>query len=236
MYNILWCISGNATSSSTSANLSFGSANQVVFKNGSNNGATSSALTFNGTQLNCTNNIRANNITLGLTAGTTINTATGDLVLDSSNNKVHITANAQVNGTMTIDGNINSSSKDSGALVITAGGLGVEGNIFAGGDLVAFNSSDIDLKQDISPISNALDMINSLTGNTFAWKKEANVFGNEGMDTGIIAQEVEALGLPGLAKRRGDGTLGVRYDRLIPVLIEAVKELTDKVKSLESNK
>ena len=54
--------------------------------------------------------------------------------------------------------------------------------------------------------------------------------------TGIIAQEVEALGLPGIAKRRGDGTLGVRYDRLIPVLIEAVKELTDKVKSLESNK
>ena len=32
------------------------------------------------------------------------------------------------------------------------------------------------------------------------------------------------------------GTLGVRYERLIPVLIEAVKELTAKVKSLESNK
>ena len=53
------------------------------------------------------------------------------------------------------------------------------------------------------------------------------------MDTGIIAQEVEALGLP-VAKRRGDGTLGVRYDRFVPVLIEAVKELTAKVKSLEN--
>ena len=229
-------LSGNATSSSTSANLSFGSANQVVFKNGSNNGATSSALTFNGTQLNCTNNIRANNITLGLTAGTTINTATGDLVLDSSNNKVHITANAEVDGSMTIDSGTNSSSKDTGALVITSGGLGVEGNIHCGGDIVAFSSSDIKLKENISPISNALEMINSLTGNTFAWKSEANIFGNKGMDTGIIAQEVEALGLPGVAKRRGDGTLGVRYDRLVPVLIEAVKELTDKVKSLESNK
>ena len=229
-------LSGNATSSSTSANLSFGSANQVVFKNGSNNGATSSALTFNGTQLNCTNNIRANNITLGLTAGTTINTATGDLVLDSSNNKVHITANAEVDGSMTIDSGTNSSSKDTGALVITSGGLGVEGNIHCGGDIVAFSSSDIKLKENISPISNALEMINSLSGNTFAWKSEANIFGNKGMDTGIIAQEVEALGLPGVAKRRGDGTLGVRYDRLVPVLIEAVKELTDKVKSLESNK
>ena len=79
-------------------------------------------------------------------------------------------------------------------------------------------------------------MINSLSGNTFAWKPEAGVMGNSGMDTGIIAQEVEALNLPGLSKRRGDGTLGVRYDRLIPVLIEAIKELTDKVKSLESSK
>ena len=137
---------------------------------------------------------------------------------------------------MTIDSSTNSSSKDTGALVITAGGLGVEGNIHCGGDIIAFSSSDIELKEDISPISNALDMINSLTGNTFAWKPEANIFGNQGMDTGIIAQEVEALGLPGVAKRRGDGTLGVRYDRLVPVLIEAVKELAAKVKSLESNK
>ena len=241
-------LSGNATSSSTSANLSFGSANQVVFKNGSNNGATSAALTFNGTQLYATNNIRANNLTFGLTSGTTIDTATGDLILDSSNNKVHITANAEVDGTLNVDSSTNSSSKDTGALIITAGGLGVEGNIYnggnivasgninAGGDVVAFSSSDMTLKEDISPIEDALGLINSLSGNTFAWKPEAGIFGNSGMDTGIIAQEVEALNLPGISKRRGDGTLGVRYDRLIPVLIEAVKELSSKVNSLESNK
>ena len=244
-------LSGNATSSSTSANLSFGSANQVVFKNGSNNGATSAALTFDGTQLNVTNNIRANNITLGLTAGTTINTATGDLILDSSNNKVHITANAEVDGTLTVDSSTNSSSKDTGALVLTAGGLGVEGNIYnggnivasgninAGGDVVAFSSSDINLKKDISPIQNALDMINSISGNTFTWNvgmTDLAPYENGTKDTGILAQEVEALGLPGVTKTRGDGVKAVRYDRLIPVLIEAVKELTAKVKSLESNK
>ena len=227
--------SGNSTTSTTATNV-VGTANRVLFNNNTDTTTTSAALTFDGTQLNVTNNIRANNLTLGLTAGTTINTTTGDLVLDSSNNKVHMTANAEVDGTLTVDSGTNASSKDTGALIITAGGLGVEGNIYAGGDLVAFNSSDVELKQDISPISNALNMINSLTGNTFAWKREASVFGNEGMDTGIIAQEVEALGLPGIAKRRGDGTLGVRYDRLIPVLIEAVKELSAKVKSLESNK
>jgi hypothetical protein len=50
---------GNATSASTSANLSFGSANQVVFKNGSNNGATSSNLTFDGTNLSVAGDITA---------------------------------------------------------------------------------------------------------------------------------------------------------------------------------
>ena len=56
-------------------------------------------------------------------------------------------------------------------------------------------------------------------------------------DIGILAQEVEKnLGLPGVTKTRDDGVKAVRYDRLIPVLIEAVKELTAKVKSLESNK
>ena len=191
---------------------------------------------------------RANNITLGVTAGTTINTTTGDLILDSSNNKVHITANAEVDGTLTVDSGTNSTSKDTGALIITSGGLGVEdniyaggnivasGNINAGGDVVAFSSSDMTLKEDISPIEDALGLINSLSGNTFAWKPEAGIFGNSGMDTGIIAQEVEALNLPGISKRRGDGTLGVRYDRLIPVLIEAVKELSAKVNSLENNK
>ena len=50
---------GNATSASTSANLSFGSANQVVFKNGSNNGTTSSNLTFDGTNLSVGGDITA---------------------------------------------------------------------------------------------------------------------------------------------------------------------------------
>jgi hypothetical protein len=47
-------VTGNADSATTSANLSFGSANQVVFKNGSNNGATSGNLSFDGTTLSGT--------------------------------------------------------------------------------------------------------------------------------------------------------------------------------------
>jgi len=231
-------LSGNADTATLATNV-VGAANRVIFNNNTNTTTTSAGLTFNGTQLNCTNNIRANNLTLGLTAGTTINTTTGDLVLDSSNNKVHITANAEVDGVLTVDSSTNSSSKDTGALIITAGGLGVEGNIHAGGDLVAFSSSDVTLKKDISPIENALEMINKISGNTFTWNvgmTDLAPFENGTKDTGILAQEVEALGLPGVTTTRGDGVKAVRYDRLIPVLIEAVKELTAKVKSLESNK
>ena len=233
--NFSGALSGNSTTSTTATNV-VGTSNRVLFNNGTNTTTTSAALTFNGTQLYATNNIRANNLTFGLTAGTTINTTTGDLVLDSSNNKVHMTANAEVDGVLTVDSGTNASSKDTGALIITAGGLGVEGNIHSGGAIVAFSSSDMTLKKDISPIEDALGLINSLSGNTFTWKPEAGILGNSGMDTGIIAQEVEALNLPGVSKRRGDGTLGVRYDRLIPVLIEAVKELSAKVNSLENNK
>ena len=54
-----------------------------------------------------------------------------------------------------------------------------------------------------------------------------------GDDIGVIAQEVEALGLSGLTETRQDGTKAVRYDRLIPVLIQAIKELDARVKTLE---
>ena len=227
--NLNGSLTGNADQATLSTNV-VGAADRVLFNNAADTTTTSADFTYNGTQLNVAGDIRADGIRLGFTNGTTIDTVSGDLTLDSSNNKVIADAVFEVTN------NTNASSKDTGALIITAGGLGVEGNIHSGGDIVAFSSSDMTLKEDISPISNALEMINSLTGNTFAWKPEAGIMGNSGMDTGIIAQEVEALNLPGVSKRRGDGTLGVRYDRLIPVLIEAVKELSAKVNSLENNK
>ena len=67
------------------------------------------------------------------------------------------------------------------------------------GDVIAFSSSDLTMKENVSPIDNALDMISSLTGNTFDWKSSAGNWGLEGGDTGIIAQEVEKLKLPGLS-------------------------------------
>ena len=123
-----------------------------------------------------------------------------------------------------------SSSKTVGAVVVT-GGVGISGALNVGGDITAFSSSDVSLKENITPISNAVDKVLSISGNTFTWNEKSIYNGEEG--TGIIAQEIEALGLPGLTTTRENGTKAVRYDRLVPLLIEAIKELSNKVKSLE---
>ena len=72
------------------------------------------------------------------------------------------------------------------------------GNLESKGDVIAFSASDMTLKKDISPIKNALDMINKLSGNTFTWSTDLFTllpYENGTKDTGILAQEVEALGL-----------------------------------------
>ena len=99
------------------------------------------------------------------------------------------------------------------------------------GDITAFATSDVTLKENVTPISNAIDKVLSISGNTFTWNEKSAYNGEEG--TGIIAQEIEALGLPGLTTTRENGTKAVRYERLVPLLIEAIKELNGKIKSLE---
>ena len=130
---------------------------------------------------------------------------------------------------VTLPNNITSSNKTSGALVVT-GGVGVSGALNVGGDITAFSSSDVTLKENITPIQNAVDKVLSISGNTFRWNEKSVYNGEEG--TGIIAQEIEALELPGVTETRQDGTKAVRYDRLVPLLIEAIKELDGKIKSL----
>jgi len=132
-------------------------------------------------------------------------------------------------GTINVQSSDPSTNKTTGALVVT-GGVGVGGALHVGDDITAFASSDVTLKENITPISNAVDKVCSISGNTFTWNEKSVYNGEEG--TGIIAQEIEALGLPGLTTTRENGTKAVRYERLVPLLIEAIKELDTKVKSL----
>ena len=118
---------------------------------------------------------------------------------------------------------------------------GTTGEIRATNDVTAFYSSDIALKENIVNIPNALEAVKKLNGVLFDWKKSYldQRGGEDGYfvrkkDVGVIAQEVEKV-LPEAVAQRADGVKAVKYDRLTCLLIEAVKQLQDKVDSL-SNK
>jgi hypothetical protein len=106
------------------------------------------------------------------------------------------------------------------------------GRIDATNDIVAFSSSDIRFKENIKPIENALDKIRKISGNTYDWKAENKVeHGYEGNDVGVIAQEIEAV-LPQLVQTRESGFKAVKYDKLVALLIEGIKEQQLQIEQL----
>jgi hypothetical protein len=107
----------------------------------------------------------------------------------------------------------------------------VTGSISATGDIIAYASSDERLKDNIEPITDALDKVEKIRGVSFNWNDKQNTY--EGHDIGVIAQEIEAV-LPELVQTRDNGYKAVKYEKLTAVLIQAVKELSARVKELES--
>ena len=108
---------------------------------------------------------------------------------------------------------------------------GTSGVIRAANDIIAFYSSDERLKDNISNIPNALEKVESLRGVEFDWNDNQEVY--EGHDIGVIAQDVEKV-LPEIVENRDNGYKAVKYEKLTAVLIEAVKELSARVKELEN--
>ncbi len=106
------------------------------------------------------------------------------------------------------------------------------GRIDASGDIVAYSTSDRNFKENITPIPNALEKISKISGNTYDWKEDMKEYhGFEGNDVGVIAQEIEAV-LPQLVTTRETGYKAVKYDKLVALLIEGIKEQQTQIHSL----
>lgn len=107
--------------------------------------------------------------------------------------------------------------------------------LFVSGDITAF-ASDIRLKKDIEPIENALDKVLKLNGFTYSFNEIAAGFGfnTQIRHSGVSAQDVQAV-LPEAvcATPASPDYLTVKYEKIVPLLIEAIKELSDKVEKLE---
>ncbi|NBP03213.1 MAG: tail fiber domain-containing protein, partial [Proteobacteria bacterium] len=103
------------------------------------------------------------------------------------------------------------------------------------GDIIAF-ASDERLKTNIKPIQNAVDKVLKLRGFTYNFNEigERLGFNTSLIHSGVSAQEVQAV-LPEAvcAAPASDEYLTVKYDKLVPLLIEAIKELSTKVEDLE---
>lgn len=105
------------------------------------------------------------------------------------------------------------------------GNISVSGSVTATGDITAY--SDARLKADVETITGALDRVRKLRGVTFSRRET----GNRGV--GLIAQELAPI-VPEAVMTHEDGLLSVAYGNLVGVLIEAVKDLADKVERLEA--
>jgi hypothetical protein len=142
--------------------------------------------------------------------------------------------------------NSNGAEVQNGALGVGVAANSTDGRIDASNDIVAY-SSDKRLKTNIQSIENPLDKIGKLSGFTYNWNdkaaKLANYDTNESL-IGVFAQEVQAV-LPEAVKLApfdndgnnksisGENYLTVQYEKIVPLLIEAIKEQQKQIDDLK---
>ena len=157
------------------------------------------------------------------------NTIAGLPVIEAfSDNKVNLgpfSSPIQIDGS----GNISGSSTS----ILTMSEISSSGDIVAEGDVVAYYTSDLRLKDNVEVIQGSLDKIDDIRGVEFDWNEQSPGWARErGHDIGVIAQEVQKV-IPEIVVERKNGYLGVDYKRLVPLLIESVKELRREVNDLK---
>jgi hypothetical protein len=188
-----------------------------------------------------------------LTQGTqSTSTTTGDLIVAGG---VGIGKNVYINGSLTVDGTLNCSNvqlgniklsqTDDNTIDTSSGDLKlsavsgskvaintttqINADLNVTGDITAFYTSDQRLKDNIVAIEDPLAKVLSISGNTYIWNEKS---GKEGNDVGVIAQEILEV-LPEAVTTRDNGYLAVDYHKIVPLLVEAIKELSAKVENLE---
>jgi len=102
--------------------------------------------------------------------------------------------------------------------------------IEASGDVIAFSSSDRRFKDNLVVIEGSLDKIGKVNGYEFDWNDKQSAY--KGHDIGVVAQEIEAV-LPEVVTTRGDGYKAVKYEKIVPLLIESIKELKQEVDDIK---
>lgn len=135
----------------------------------------------------------------------------GDYYSDSTFDKLLFQVKA--NGTATIGGDTT-----------------ISGSLTATGDVTAYASSDERLKDNIELIQQPIDKIKQIKGVSFDWNDKSE---HTGHDIGVIAQDIEKI-LPEIVATRDNGFKAVRYEKIVALLIEAVKDQQSQIDELKA--
>ena len=236
------------------ANCTFPTLNQSTTGNAATATALQTARTINGTSFDGTANIT---ITANTTNTLTLGTGLGG---SSFNGSAAVTATVsygtsagtacQGNDARLSDSRqATNTNTQLASLGVGTGASGTSGEIRATNNVTAFYS-DKRLKDIIGPINNALYKVSKISGIYYTQNKLAESFGynNYEQQVGVIAQEIQEV-LPEAVKfapfdremkddkevsKSGEEYLTVQYEKVVPLLIEAIKELQERVKRLEA--
>ena len=129
-------------------------------------------------------------------------------------------------------GNVGIGTNEPRAKLTVAGDISGSGTLRMNGDIIAYYSSDERLKDNLIPISSASQKITQIGGYEFDWNKESKDYA--GHDVGVIAQEIEKV-LPEVVITRQDGYKAVKYEKIIPLLVQGLKEQQEEINQLKKD-
>ena len=184
----------------------------------------------------------SNNVFLGYQSGYSENTGTGNVFLgyqsgywETGSNKLYIDNSATASPLIGGDFSTNRLGINR---IPTTYTLEVGGTIWANGSTISAGSttwSDERYKKNIVRLNNSLSNICKLRGVTYDWRYDEFKDKNfpQGKQVGVIAQEIEKV-YPEIITTDADGYKSVSYEKLVPVLIEAIKEQQEIIKKHEA--
>ena len=115
--------------------------------------------------------------------------------------------------------------------MVVDGPVHCRGNIECEADIIAFSTSDERLKDNIEYIPNCLQKVLSLDAVEFDWNEDLQKT-YKGHDIGLIAQQVQEIA-PEIVEKRSNGYLGLKYEKMIPLLVGATQEQDEVISELE---
>ena len=169
--------------------------------------------------------------TLQTLSADVINATTINATVSGSIDQATTASNAATASTVNFNGGLTTTSDvQFDSLGVGTAASGTTGEIRATGDITAYYSSDERLKDNITPLSDAINKINQIGGYEFDWNSNSS---HSGHDVGVIAQEIEKV-LPEVVTERDNGYLAVRYEKIVALLIQAVKEQQLQIDELKA--